>query len=1179
MKIKCSKKIISSLLLAAMIMSSFVFAARAASEVQGVVLDKSNVALMAGDTVTFTATILPTDADNKAVRFASSNPYLTLSAPLYDPATGETSVTVETTRNCSGKIVAITDDGGKIAICDVTVGDSLDPGEMRNRALEAGVVLSGSGNNPAGEEVDKAFDNRQNTKWLTRSNTGWLQVQFPKRYYITKYSIVSGGSALSDRRIPKDWILWASNDGVDWDKLDEQTDQEFSAQYLKRIYNIDLDKARAYQYYKLEITANNGSVDIVELAEWELFELGPAQPWALGPFEKLDDFNPILRPNNDVFYCPVTQGNISWTNLSLYNPGAIMKDGVIHLFYRAQDNSSGRTSRVGLATSTDGTTFERHPVPVVYPDNTYNNYEWRGGCEDPRIIQSPDGKYFMYYTGYDGGTARLMVASSTDLINWVKHGLAFNNAGNGKYRNTWSKSGAVVCEMVDGVQIAKMINGKYWMYWGESGMYCATSDDLADWYPVENSDGSLRAMLGTRRGNFDSSLCEPGPQAIYSEDGIVLIYNGKNSNPNNGSGDPMILDGSYCPGQALFDKNDPARMIDRTPTYFMNPEKDYEVYGLVGKVCFIEGLVFKDGIWYLYYGTADSYLAVAVYDPAKWEAKPKENTLSLDNYDLSFYSNQKQKLTATATLDGGIPGAEVQFISTNSDIVISNIAYDPVTGQTTADVTSQIGAEGMIIAVAGDEGSRDAMICNVNIKKAYNMTGSFISGGKTITQKTDGEIAFEVNFESNVDTTLDINVMIALYKKGLMIDMKTAAGPFQLNNGANVVATPPITIASLDGIEDYVVKGFIWDENYIPLTGAYVLDEWSPPNPNLALKRPCEASSYAGDGPTFNSNDGNMGTYWTAAQNSSGDIWYEVDLGFVAKIDRVVIRWGSPYVSNFRIETAAVKGSYTTARSVTGGNGGDQTIDIDPVDARYVRFYYPSTGSGYRVRIYEFEVYGVVLAPGDIKLMRPYDVDASWGTPITVIAEPYGYFGEGVTLSASGLPAGSSFDASSGVFTWTPEKEQIGTHEITFHVTNGVTEDSKTFLINVTAVNLALGKTASASSTDSSDHPARAAIDGDLGTRWASSSSNNQWLMVDLGSNMEVSRVILRWEAAYGRTYRIEYATAAAPNTWLVATENNNGQGGVETLDFSPVTARYVRFYGLTRATSWGFSLFEFEIF
>ena len=82
-------------------------------------------------------------------------------------------------------------------------------------------------------------------------------------------------------------------------------------------------------------------------------------------------------------------------------------------------------------------------------------------------------------------------------------------------------------------------------------------------------------MLGTRRGNFDSSLCEPGPQAIYTEDGIVLIYNGKNSNPNNGSGDPMLLDGAYCPGQALFDKNDLARVIERTPTYFMNPEKDY----------------------------------------------------------------------------------------------------------------------------------------------------------------------------------------------------------------------------------------------------------------------------------------------------------------------------------------------------------------------------------------------------------------------------------------------------------------------------------------------------------------------------------------------------------------------------------------------------------------------------
>jgi len=1179
MKRKIFRLAVCFMMIVTSVLSSLVFTAQASAEVQDVVLDRISAALDAGDTITLTASVLPDDAGNKTVRFASNSPFLTLSDPVFDPATGKTSVTVETTRNCEGKIVAITDEGGKIAICDITVGDYLAPGVMRNRALETGAVFSGSGNNPVGEEVDRAFDNRLNTKWLTRSNTGWLQVRFPKRFYITKYSIVSGSSALSDRRIPRDWIVWASNNGTDWDKLDEQLNQEFSAQNLKRIYNIDLEKARAYQYYRLEITANNGSPDIVELAEWELLELGPAQPWVLGPFEKLDDFNPILRPNDDTFNCPVTPGNIRWTNLSLYNPGAIMKDGVIHLFYRAQDNNPGRTSRVGLARSTDGTTFERHPNPVVFPDNTYNNYEWRGGCEDPRVIEAPDGRYYMYYTGYDGGTARLMTASSPDLVNWVKHGLSFNNAGNGKYRNFWSKAGAVVCDMIDGVQIARMINGKYWMYWGEYGMYCATSDDLIDWYPLENSDGSLRTMLGTRRGNFDSNLCEPGPQAIYTDDGIVLLYNGMNGNPNNGNGDPMLLDGSYCPGQVLFDKNDPARMIDRTPTYFMNPEKDYEVYGLVGKVCFIEGLVYKDGIWYLYYGTADSYLAVATYEPAKWESKPKENTLSLDSYDLSFYSGQQRKLTAKSTLGGGIPGAQVSFYSTNDNIRISNVTYNPATGETTADITSPVRADGMVIAVSGDNGSLDAMICNVNIKKAYDMTTSFTSGGKEITQKIDGEIAFGVTIESNTDITLDIMPIIALYKNGKMIDMKAATGTISLQTGSHTISTPAVTIPSLDGIEDYTVKGFIWDADYIPLTEAFSLGEWSPPNPNLALRRPCEASSYAGDGPTFHSNDGSMGTYWTAAQNSSGNIWYEVDLGFVANIDQVIIRWGSPYVSSFRIETAVEKGVYTTARNVTGGSGGNQVIDLDPVDARYVRFFHPSTGSGYRVRIYEFEVYGVKLQPGDIKLMKPYDVDTSWGAPISVTAETYGYYGEGLTLTAGNLPSGSIFDALTGTFTWTPAKEHIGSYDVTFSVTNGVTTDSKTFTINVKAINLALGKTATASSTDSSSHPASAAIDGDLSTRWASSSSNNQWLRVDLGSDMEVSRVVLRWEAAFGRTYRIEYATAAAPNTWLTAVTNNNGQGGVETLDFAPVTARYIRFYGLTRATSWGFSLFEFEIY
>ena len=77
----------------------------------------------------------------------------------------------------------------------------------------------------------------------------------------------------------------------------------------------------------------------------------------------------------------------------------------------------------------------------------------------------------------------------------------------------------------------------------------------------------------------------------------------------------MLVHNAYCPGAVLFDPTDHITVLERSETYFMYPEKDYELEGLVNNVCFVEGLIYFDGSWYLYYGTADSRLAVAKYTP------------------------------------------------------------------------------------------------------------------------------------------------------------------------------------------------------------------------------------------------------------------------------------------------------------------------------------------------------------------------------------------------------------------------------------------------------------------------------------------------------------------------------------------------------------------------------------
>ena len=694
--------------------------------VSAVLTDKESITLTVGDEAVLTASVQPETATLKTVRFASNDPNVIVSAPNFDAATGKTSVSITAKANANAKIVAVSDDGGKTAVCNVKVGgDTIAPGEVLNRAKNAAEII-GSGTATVGKEVKNAFDNTLKGEWQTNAATGSLQVKLQKPYFITKYSVVSGSSASDGNYVPRDWKLYASNtgDGTDWIQLDARSSESFAANSLKRIYEFEAD--RAYQYFKLDITANSKG-NLLEVAEFELLECGAVQKWALGPFEKMDEANPILSPNDDEkFDCPISGPNTPFADLSLYNPGAIMKDGVVHLFYRAQDKAL-KTSRVGHATSTDGLTFEKDPKPVLYPDNdVYKGYEWTGGTEDPRLVSDGSGTYYMYYTAYSGPNApenpnpdprkaRLMVASSTDLVHWTKHGHAFEKSQNGKYKNEWSKSAAIVSEMIDGSPVAKKINNKYWMYWGEGDTYMATSDDLIEWTVIENADGTKKGVTGRQRGNFNNDMCEPGPAAMYTDEGIVLIYNGKNGNPDTGSGDSMILTGAYCPGQALFDKNDPTKLIDRTPTYFMNPEKDYEVHGLVGKVCFVEGLVFLNNKWFLYYGTADSHLAVAVYDPAKWAQERGTDTLSLDYYDVSLKTNEKKTVTATVKLKDGTNGAQVNFSSTNKDITISDVSFDAATGKTTMSLSSRDAAQGMIVATAGDIGSFDAVVCNVTV--------------------------------------------------------------------------------------------------------------------------------------------------------------------------------------------------------------------------------------------------------------------------------------------------------------------------------------------------------------------------------------------------------------------------------------------------------------------------------
>jgi len=254
------------------------------------------------------------------------------------------------------------------------------------------------------------------------------------------------------------------------------------------------------------------------------------------------------------------------------------------MLYRAQDKDG--TSRLGYAESTDGIHFTRRSEPVLSPET---DYEKDGGVEDPRLVNFED-TYYLTYTGYNEKDAQLCLATSKDLIHWERRGVILP-AYKGNWNVGWTKSGAIVPEK---------INGRYWMYFlgtssdktDQTGL--AYSSDLIHW-----TEATREPVLPRRPGKFDSRVVEPGPPPIVTKDRIVLIYNG---------GDDNLI---YRTAVAMFDRNDPTKLISRSDEPVFVPVMDWEKNGQVPNVVFAEGMAEKNGRYLYYYGAADKYIGVA----------------------------------------------------------------------------------------------------------------------------------------------------------------------------------------------------------------------------------------------------------------------------------------------------------------------------------------------------------------------------------------------------------------------------------------------------------------------------------------------------------------------------------------------------------------------------------------
>ena len=306
----------------------------------------------------------------------------------------------------------------------------------------------------------------------------------------------------------------------------------------------------------------------------------PPIDYPLGPFTP-SPANPVLRP-----------GPGGWESSNVYNPAAIVHDGRMVLLYRA--HADDIVSSIGFALSCDGLNFERDAEPVLVPEHPYEAH----GCEDPRVVKIGD-TFYLTYTGWDRATARLCLATSTDLRHWKKHGpiLPGLNTFAG-LRETpseeWSKGGVILETPVD---------GRYLMYVGEGNVYLAESEDLLHWRLVDPAP-----VLVPRPGTFMGDLVETGPQPLLTRTGhILLVHNSAVHLPGGGV--------YYACGQILFEAARPTVPVAAMLEPWLEPTTDADRHGLVDNVTFVEGLVWFRDTWFAYFGQSDTTVGVATYRP------------------------------------------------------------------------------------------------------------------------------------------------------------------------------------------------------------------------------------------------------------------------------------------------------------------------------------------------------------------------------------------------------------------------------------------------------------------------------------------------------------------------------------------------------------------------------------
>ncbi|PTQ51436.1 MAG: hypothetical protein BLITH_1513 [Brockia lithotrophica] len=288
--------------------------------------------------------------------------------------------------------------------------------------------------------------------------------------------------------------------------------------------------------------------------------------------ERLSD-RPILEP----------RPHIPWERAAVFNAAAVLRGGYVHLLYRASDRPFSLespepdparkfTSVIAYAVG-DGLRFERFDKPVLLPRG--EDEAW--GVEDPRVTEI-EGAYAMVYTAFGGKSwfdYRPKIAFSRDLRTWEGRRVLLDEVNK------------------DVALFPERIRGRYALLHRRlPHIWIAFSADLVCWE-------DHRILLPTVPGTWEGKKVGIGGPPHKTREGWVLFYHAVDEA------------NVYRLGVALLDREDPTKVLARYPYPILEPELPWEREGLVPNVVFSSGSVEKDGIYYVYYGAADTVLGVA----------------------------------------------------------------------------------------------------------------------------------------------------------------------------------------------------------------------------------------------------------------------------------------------------------------------------------------------------------------------------------------------------------------------------------------------------------------------------------------------------------------------------------------------------------------------------------------